>query len=375
MENIVGVIKGTDKLTSFQELLSLTKFDEVLLETQKLTQKDKSDFKIVIKPNIMVFVKFEGHEALVTDKELVEVLIDHLLELGFIDVSICDAQNDVGTMLKNHHVKFVAEKIGYKPDDKYKIVDLTLESEPFRYTYRDKKGKTKKWKDSVGKTWKNADCRITFAKCKTHEHDWMTLGVKNIYGCFPKPNKVSRYHIRNEVFDVTARSISNFPVHFSFVDAWIASDGFQGYKIPHPQELKMLFGGNNAIAVDMEIFKRAGLDFRKSKILKKSVEQLYDGAYPQYIVKGDENTLFSQLCPWENVSDKIVEGIDILEEVYIAWAFINLKPAAKHIDYELFPPKNIIYRFATWAMKKLYGVFKGIRFFKKLYSRKNIISK
>jgi uncharacterized protein (DUF362 family) len=273
-------------------------------------------------------------------------------------------------MLKNHNVHFVAEQIGYKPEGRYKISDLTLESVPFKYRYKDEKGKTRYWKDDVGKTWKEADFRITFAKCKTHEHDWMTLGVKNIYGCFPSPKKVSKYHIKDEVWDVTARSMLNFPVHFSFIDAWVGSDGFQGYKICNPKELKMFFGGNNAIAVDMEVFKRASLDSKKSKILKKAVDQLYDGTYPQYRVKGDESTLFSQLCPWENITDETVQNIDRLEEVYVAWGFINLKPISVLVDYNVFPPKNFIYRILIWFSKKIYIMVRSLPFYKKLYERK-----
>jgi uncharacterized protein (DUF362 family) len=369
MENIVGVVRGTEKISSFQTLLDLTEFDQVLLQAWESSGKGKSDFKVAIKPNMMVFINPDGHEATVTDRDLVEHLADHIRTLGFGDIAVCEAQNDVGRMLKNHNVKFVAERIGYKPNGRYKIVDLTEEGVPFRYVYTNEKGKKRTWKDKVGKTWQQADFRITFAKCKTHEHDWMTAGVKNVYGCFPRADKVCKYHIRNEIFDVTARLIRNFPVHFSLVDAWIGSDGFQGYKIPHPRELKMLFGGNNVVAVDMEVFKRAGLDPKKSKFLRKAVDQLYIGEYPEYVVKGDENTRFDQLGPWTNISDKIVESIDVLEEIYIAWPLINLKPAARIIDYDLFPPKNIFYRFGIWVTKKAYALFKSFRFFKRLYAR------
>jgi uncharacterized protein (DUF362 family) len=368
VQNVVGVVRGTERISSFQALLKLTKFDQVLLQAYENSGKERSEFRVVIKPNMMVFINPRAYEATVTDKDLVEHLVDHILRLGFSDISVCEAQNDVGRMLKNHNVKFVAERIGYKPSGRYRIVDLTQESVPFKYAYKDEKGKTKRWKDRVGRTWRDADFRITFAKCKTHEHDWMTLGVKNVYGCFPRPDKVCRYHIRNEVFDVTARMICNFPVHFSFVDAWIGSDGFQGYKIARPRKLNMLFGGNNAVGVDMEIFKRAGVDPQKSKILRKAVDQLYDGTYPQYTVEGDKNTQFIDLGPWENISDDLVESIDVLEEVYIAWAFINLKAAAEIIDYNLFPPKNVFYRFLVWVTKKTYSVFKLFRSFKKLFN-------
>ena len=368
--NTVGVVRGTEKLKSFDELLNITEFDKVLLDVFENTNKKKSEFKIVIKPNIMVYTNHKDHEAVVTDKELVEYLVDHIRMMGFSNIAICEAQNDVGRMLKNHNVKFVADKIGYKPEGRYEIIDLTLESESYKYEYIDEFGDVKIWKDVVGKTWKEADFRITFAKCKTHEHDWMTLGVKNVYGCFPNPSKVNRYHIKYEIFDVTAYSIRNFPIHFSFIDGWIGSDGFQGYKIPNPQDLRMLFGGKDVVAVDMEVFKRAGLDTHKSKILQKTVVQINNGIFPSYVVEGDKDTNFNQITEWQNVTDEIVAGIDILEEVYIAWGIINLKPAGMLIDYDMFPPKNLIYRIAVWFMKKLYGIVKGFKFYKKLYRRR-----
>ena len=358
MENIVAVVRGDDKRAAFHELLDLSRFDAVLLQACQEAKKTPDTFAIAIKPNMMVFLNLRDHEAVVTDKDLVEMLVDHLCDMGFRHITVCEAQNDVGRMLQHHTVAFVAAQIGYDPRDRYRIADLTHESETYRYRYIDAKGKTRTWKDKVGRSWRDADFRLSFAKCKTHEHDWLTLGVKNIYGCLPRPDKVQRYHIRQEMSDLAARALANFPVHFTFVDAWIASDGFQGYKLPRPKHLRMLFGGNNTVAVDMEIFTRAGVDPYKSSILRRSVEQLYAGEYPKYLVRGDQHTTFQQRGPWENISDTTVKAIDILEEIYIAWGILNLEPVAVQIDYAMFPPKNLLTRIAVWCMKKLYSVFK-----------------
>jgi len=368
---IVGVKQGGEKFKSFQELLSLTRFDGCLQKIYSESGKSINDFSVVIKPNMMVYINPNNHQVVVTDKELVELLIDHIRNLGFTNIAVVEAQNDVGRMFKNHNVRVVAKQIGYQPDGRYRIVDLTEEAVKFKYEYIHLNGRKKLWKHTVGRTWRDADFRISFAKCKTHEHDYMTLAVKNIYGCFPNPNKVCEYHMKYEVWDVTGRLYRNFPVHFAFVDCWMASDGFQGYKIPSPRPLKMLFSGPDAVAVDMEIFKRAGLDYKKSRILKRAVQQTRNGAccYPEYQVAGDKDTQFQDLMSWLNVTDQIVSAIDILEEVYIAWGFINMKPAARFIDYSLFPPKNIFSRFGVWFTKKLHGIFKGIRWYKKLYDR------
>ncbi len=371
-DNIVGVIKGTDKLKSFDDVLKITNFDDTLNQAFEKSGKGKNEFKIIIKPNMMVFVRpFEPGEpnGLVTDKELVERLVDRILKLGFTDIAVCEAQNDVGTMFKGHNVQRIAGLIGYKPEGRYKIVNLSEESLTFKYIYK-KNGEMKKWKDKVGKSWKEADFRITIPKCKTHEHDWMTAGVKNVYGCFPPANKVWRYHIKKEIWDVTARSLLNFPVHFSIVDAWVGSDGFQGYKINNPKELKMFFGGVDPVAVDMEVFKRAGLDPFKSHFLEKAAEQLHDGKYPEYVVKGDQKTNFSDICEWKNIDDKIVKEIDCFEEVYAAWPIINLKMVAKYVDFKTFPPKNFIFRIAIKFLKKLYRVFMHFKWYRRLYERR-----
>ena len=178
-QSIVGVVRGEDKIQCFEDLLARTGFFDTL--TAKLVElgKEKEELDIVIKPNIMVFINPtpEKYLPLVTDVELVEHLIDLLIKHGYEKISICESRTDVSNMLENRTVAFVAEQVGYKPAGRYRIADLTLESEPFDYEYLDKKGRSKVWKDRVGKTWREADFRITFAKCKTHEHDYMTLDI------------------------------------------------------------------------------------------------------------------------------------------------------------------------------------------------------
>ncbi len=379
MKTVVGVVRGKDKFASFDELLSMSGFDAALEKTCAESKKEKAVFSIAIKPNMMVFVNQKGFPAVVTDKDLVEYLVDRIRRMGFGRISVCEAQHDVGQMLKNHTVHFVAHHIGYDPRGRYAIVDLTRELRSFKYEYADASGNIKTWKDTVGATWRDADFRISFAKCKTHEHDWMTLSVKNIYGCFPATDKIKRYHITSEVWDVTSYAMRNFPLHFAFVDAWTCSDGFQGYKIPHPKPLNMLFGGENAVAVDMEIFKRAGLfdpdkatdaEKYRSKILSRTVDQLYGGVYPTYEVKGDAATRFADLGEWKNIDNIVVKNIDNWEEIYFSWGIFSLKMAADQVDYAMFPPKNLLFRISVIASKLLFKFLLLFPFYRNLYNLK-----
>jgi len=189
MDPIVGAVKGHDKHESLDILLEMTEFNSTLSEAYKKSKRPKQDFRVVIKPNMMVFVTHEAEQAVVTDPKLVEHLVDHIIELGFTHITLCEAQHDVGRMFKNHNVQFVSEQIGYKPDGRYWIADLTLEKETFHYRYVGKNGGEKTWKDTVGRTWRDADFRISFAKCKTHEHDYMTLAVEIFTVVFRIPQK------------------------------------------------------------------------------------------------------------------------------------------------------------------------------------------
>ena len=109
--NVVAVCRGEEKLAALDELIELSGFDAALEEARVASGKEKRGFHVVIKPNMMVFINPKGHTATVTDKDLVEHLVDRVREAGFTRIPIVEAQNDVGRMLKNHNVRFVAEQI------------------------------------------------------------------------------------------------------------------------------------------------------------------------------------------------------------------------------------------------------------------------
>src|SRR5688500_2091727 len=100
----------------------------------------------------------------------------------------------------------------------------------------------------------------------------------------------------------------------------------------------MLMGGSSAIAVDMEGFKRARIDLRRSRILTLCVEQTMGGVFPEYTVTGDTTTMYRDVANWVNIEDGTVAAINHMEEVYVGWGLINLKPGAMHVDYKMFPP-------------------------------------
>ena len=119
----------------------------------------------------------------------------------------------------------VARVAGYTGEG-YEIVDLTLEK--VRHTYRVLG--LPPWRNWVGRTWRDADYRIDFAKFKTQLDNNYTLNLKNQFGTLPLANKYWHYHTRIPYWACTVHSIVNFPISFGFIDAYRGSDGTTGFR-------------------------------------------------------------------------------------------------------------------------------------------------
>lgn len=352
---IVAVTRDDDKFRALDFVLEKSGFDQVIQKSfAQSGKRTKEAFTIAIKPNMMVLTNLREHLTVTTDPELVEHLIRWIRNLEFTTIQLLEAQNSAGVHLKGHKVKRVAKLNGYSGEG-YTIVDLTEESIRCNYRWRHKNGTEVVWKHWVGKSWRDADFRISFAKCKSHESDYFTLTVKNVFGCFPLRNKLKHYHGYREVPDVTASSVWTFPIHFAVIDAFTASDGYQGYKTQkNPKPLHMMFAGSDAVSVDMECAKRGGIDPKKMHILRRLVEWAYDGRYPGYEVVGDLKTRFTDIVPqWENITDVEVGREDWSEEILPIAGLLNLS-AADYVDFHLFPPRHKVLFYFFRILYKLH---------------------
>jgi hypothetical protein len=79
--------------------------------------------------------------------------------------------------------------------------------------------------------------------------------------------------------------------------------------------------------------------------------------------------MYRDVANWVNIEDGTVAAINHMEEVYVGWALINLKPGAMHVDYKMFPPRNIGSRFVIWSSKKFHAIFKLTWLYRKWYGK------
>ncbi len=264
----VGVSFGNDKLVMLEDALRKTNFHELLDAKLSESRKSRDAFSVVIKPNLMMFTHKEDPPATYTDPELVEHMVKILSGAGFTNIKVVEAQNIYGNWYENRTVANVAKAAGFAPSEHgYHICDLTEEAVPHDYGGRLKN-------HLVGRSWKDADFRISFAKNKTHVSNLYTLTLKNVYGTLPAQNKALEYHALREWDESTLENLKNFPVHFGIIDAVYSADGLLGFKgTASPKNTKMILASASLVAVDVVAGSMMGVRPEASKLTKLAIRE------------------------------------------------------------------------------------------------------
>ncbi|MCL4436783.1 MAG: DUF362 domain-containing protein [Thaumarchaeota archaeon] len=267
----VVAFKGEDKIELLDKTLDESGFLENLNSKHASSGKSKTDFSVVIKPNLMMFTHKEDPVATYTDPELIEHLVDLIRKQGFKNLKMVESQNCYGNWYLHREVLHVAQVAGFKPKAHgYEIVDMTENSVPHQYNGRWLNGKD----DIIGKAWRDADYRISFAKNKTHIEDYYTLTLKNIYGTNPMQDKMYEYHAKREWYGVTFDMLKAFHPDFGIIDAFYSSDGPLGFKGTFtPKPTKMMLASPSSIAVDIVGSKMMGLDPKASVLMRLCLEE------------------------------------------------------------------------------------------------------
>lgn len=289
MKSLVVVSESDDKYEALDEVLTRSQFFEQLKRTSLTNKKAKGDVLIAIKPNMMMaYQKTHPHTA--TDTQLVEHLIQRIREEGYSQIAVVESQNILTDWFPRRTVSYVADACGYSGTG-YEVINLTQEAES--YDYGGDLGT-----DYVGKTWKNADFRISFAKNKTHIACWYTLTMKNLFGTLPVQSKMKVYHKTIGWEKATLDVLRNFPPDFALIDAFWSSHGFNGCVIETPLYTHTILGGTDCMAVDWVGAEKMGIDPVKNPLMKLAVDQW---GRPECDVIGNRN-----MYPgWKNTSVRV----------------------------------------------------------------------
>ena len=297
----VAAVKDEDKFKAMDSALRESEFVENLESVFTASAKGRKQFSIVIKPNLMMFTHLEDPVATYTDPKLVEHLVDRLRDVGFGNIKVAESQNVYGNWYLNREVLHVAQGAGFAPEDHgYEFVDLTLDRVPHEYHGR--------WLADhyVGRAWRDADYRLSFAKNKTHIEDYYTLTLKNIYGTTPMQDKMYEYHATREWYGAAFDMMKAFPVHFGIIDAFHSSDGPLGFKGTFtPKPTKMVLASPSLIACDMVGSEMMGLKPTSSLLMRLCLQEWGE---PQVERTGNVPPQYRH-PGWVNVIPRPREGI------------------------------------------------------------------
>ena len=205
----VAIETATDQAEALTRALDRVDFDAQLTMALAATGKAPAGSLVAIKPNFMAAGKAQAAPAEYTDPALVEGLARRLRAAGVADVAVVESR------IGSRRVADAATALGYTSDS-YRIVDLSDEMEPFEYG-------GVLGRAMAGRTWRDADVRISFAKNKSHPRIFYSGSLANLIGCLPEPDKLAHYAGPGHEASECCRTILDaMPVAFGLVDAWFS---------------------------------------------------------------------------------------------------------------------------------------------------------
>jgi uncharacterized protein (DUF362 family) len=339
---------GEDKFKLLDEVADRAGFWPHIEAAWQASHKSREQFSIAVKPNLMIFMNRQV-PVTATDPELVEHLFRRLRERGFTNLMAVESQNTMGNWAQNRSVANVARVAGYTGVG-YRIVDLSLEMDRHTYTVKGMPN----WQNFVGRSWRDADYRIDFAKFKSQPDNRYTLNLKNQFGTLPLQNKYMEYHTRIPYWACTMYALNSFPVHFGFIDAWTASDGAAGFAVQYnPKLLKIMLAGQDILALDLVGARLMGVDAWESP-LPRFV--MMNWGEPEIEVDGDD----SPVAGWNPVPEEIHNMVDIGQAIYII-ANAGAAAGILNLDTKEFPPRISLMRWYYAVMNWIFLTFNGRR--------------
>ena len=261
----VWVVRGAsaaEKRALFRGLLEESGLARRLQERARELGKAVADLRVAVKPTFML-----GYErrdrSIVTDPELLDDLAGVLRELGCADVAAVECANIYDHFYGNRSVPEVAAYLGYG-SPRYRIVDSSTEQVPHEYF----RGMAQY---SVGRTWKEADFRISFAKMRSHPVELVYLTVANVEWVGGRCDQFLFLDRQAHRETAIMMLLDEFPPDYALLDGYdLAADGLVGVMgCPRPPSPRRLYASGDALALDRVAARHLGMrDARESSILR-----------------------------------------------------------------------------------------------------------
>jgi uncharacterized protein (DUF362 family) len=348
----VWVVEGksaSEKGRCFSRLLEDAGLEERIRGRERALERPTGSLRVAIKPTFMLGYDRKDRSIL-TDPELLAALADQLHAIGCADVAVVEAPNIYDQFFAGRSVAEVARYFGLE-SSRYRLVDLSTEQVP--HTYR--RGLAQ---GTVGRSWKEADFRISFGKLRSHPVELAYLSVANVEWIGARCDQYLFPERQAERETAVMMLLDAFPPDFALVDAFdSAADGLIGVMgCPRPKSPHRLYAAPDALALDLVAARHMGVrDPRQSSILKAACHWFGDPSGRIEVVGVDE-----PLAEWRGpYHNDISAFLSIVAMPVYVWGSGRGSLFVPEMDVNAFPllrPEGRLLRFERRAMQRLLGL-------------------
>jgi Domain of unknown function (DUF362) len=173
--------------------------------------------------------------------------------LGCGDVAVVESTNIYDQFYRNRTVHDVAAYFGYASPH-YRLVDLATEQVPHTYG----RGLAQY---TIGRTWGDADFRISFSKMRSHAVEMVHLTIGNVEWLGARCDEFLFAERQAHRETAVMMLLDDFPPHYALLDGYeVAADGLMGVMgCPNPPSPRRFYAGADALAVDLVAGRHLGL--------------------------------------------------------------------------------------------------------------------
>ncbi|MSR45453.1 MAG: hypothetical protein EXS13_00015 [Planctomycetes bacterium] len=330
------VARGEDTVKVFAETLRHAGFYEAVENAQIKSGKRRELFEVACKVDFMRGVRRENEPVSYVDPKLVGQLFSGLLDRGFRILRVVETRGELSRYLCNRAVKQVGNALGYD-ESCYELKDLADDLSPLDLGSVGKR--------PTGRTWKQADFRIVFAKNRTDEHWGPALVLWNLWHVMATPSDLLSLEYGMDAGDVALTLLEKLPVHFALIDAVHSRDGAPGTVFPYEtlkaidaaapdsaqqHRLGWIVAGSDPLAVEAAGHKLQGLDPQVDPMCLRKLRKLTGWKSPA------EAEALPTYPGWRGVGNRIREAIGADKPVDAVR--LALFTAVQQADPRLFPP-------------------------------------
>jgi len=337
-----------EKESLFKELLVSCLKDELLERSAKLN-KPLNEFRVAIKPAFML--GYDRHDqSMITDRELLIELGRFLQECGCKDVAVVEGRNLYDQFYHNRSVLSVAKYFDISSPH-FRVVDLTDEQVPHSY-FRGMAQYT------VGKTWKDADFRISIAKMRSHPVESVHLTIANLEGIGSRCDQFLFAERQAERETATMMLMDEFPPHLSILDAYEqAADGLVGVMgCTRPVTPLRFYAGRDALAVDMVASRHMGLNDPRDSSTLRAACHWFGNPESTIQIDGPDEPLPGWRSPYYSEFSTMLSFVALPVYVLGSGRGSLFVPEMDHNAFPPLRPESLPLRLGRYGIQNLLGL-------------------